>query len=271
VADVDAGVERLLTAPLEVLGRFADASNATLLVRLLDDDPRPIAELAAEHGHEPSIDELPAADLAVYKPARGEAPLWDFPAGTLHRREVAAYEVAVAAGWDLVPTTVLRDDAPFGPGSLQRFVPHDPQQHYFWLLEQGDPDVVDQLVTMVLFDLVIDNADRKGGHVLLEQPTTGTPPDEVPRLRVVDHGVSFHVDRKLRTVAWDLEGTPVPGIHRSELERLAIALAGEAGERLERLLSGAERAVLRARVEAAAELSVLPGPTGPRPYPWPLL
>jgi uncharacterized repeat protein (TIGR03843 family) len=271
VTDDDATAQRLLTAPLEVLGRFADASNATLLVRLLDRDARTVTELAAEFGHEPAVDELPADDLAVYKPARGEAPLWDFPAGTLHRREVAAYEVSAAAGWDLVPTTVLRADAPYGVGSLQRFVAHDPQQHYFWLLEQGDPEVTAQLVSMVVFDLVIDNADRKGGHVLLEHPTGGGPPDDRPRIRVVDHGVSFHVQRKLRTVAWDLEGTPVPAARRAELERLAAALAGDLGERLRELLSAAERAILRARVEAAAELTALPAPTGPRPYPWPLL
>jgi hypothetical protein len=272
--------ERLATAPLEILGRFSDASNATLLVRLLDRDPRTFEELTAERGRAPAVDELPPEDLAVYKPRRGEAPLWDFPGGTLHRREVAAYEVACAAGWDLVPPTVLRADAPFGRGSLQRFVPHDPEQHYFWLLEQGDDEVHDQLVTMVLFDLVIDNADRKGGHVLLEQPTAapdgGTRPGDGdgrpdPRIRLVDHGVAFHVERKLRTVAWDLEGTPVPPRQRDELTRLATALDGWLGDRLAELLAAPEIAVLRARVDRAIGLAVLPAPSGPHPYPWPLL
>jgi hypothetical protein len=272
--------ERLATAPLEILGRFSDASNATLLVRLLDRDPRTFEELTGERGRAPAVDELPPEDLAVYKPRRGEAPLWDFPGGTLHRREVAAYEVACAAGWDLVPPTVLRADAPFGRGSLQRFVPHDPEQHYFWLLEQGDDEVHDQLVTMVLFDLVIDNADRKGGHVLLEHPAA--PPDGAsrpgdgdgrpgPRIRLVDHGVAFHVERKLRTVAWDLEGTRVPPRQRDELSRLATALDGWLADRLAELLAGPEIAVLRARVERATELAVLPPPSGPHPYPWPLL
>jgi hypothetical protein len=285
--------ERLATAPLEILGRFSDASNATLLVRLLDRDPRTFDELAAERGRAPAVDELPPEDLAVYKPRRGEAPLWDFPGGTLHRREVAAYEVACAAGWDLVPPTVLRADAPFGRGSLQRFVPHDPDQHYFWLLEQGEPEVRDQLVTMVLFDLVIDNADRKGGHVLLEQPAATADGasgasgagagragagragagrgDAGPRLRLVDHGVAFHVERKLRTVAWDLEGTAVPPRQRDGLARLAAELDGELADRLLELLAAPEIAVLRTRVERAAELTVLPGPSGPHPYPWPLL
>jgi uncharacterized repeat protein (TIGR03843 family) len=264
--------QRLATAPLEVLGRFADASNATLLVRLLDRDPRPTEELAEELGHTPAVDELPPDDLAVYKPRRGEAPLWDFPQGTLHLREVAAYEVSRAAGWALVPTTVLRSDAPFGPGSLQRFVPHDPEQHFFWLLDQRAPAVLDQLVAMSVFDLVIDNADRKGGHVLLEQPTGPRPPDpDEPRIRLVDHGVAFHVERKLRTVAWDLAGISVPpGVHAA-LGRLAAALEGELTARLLELLSAAEVAVLRSRVEAATTITELPGPSGPRAYPWPLL
>jgi uncharacterized repeat protein (TIGR03843 family) len=265
-------LERLSTAPLEVLGRFADASNATLLVRLRDHDHRTFEQLTTELGHPPAVDELPPDDLAVYKPRRGEAPLWDFPRGTLHRREVAAYEVASAAGWDLVPPTVLRDDAPYGPGSLQRFVPHDPEQHYFWLLEQTSVEVLDQLIAMVVFDLVIDNADRKGGHVLLEQPSGATPPDvTAPRIRLVDHGVSFHVESKLRTVAWDLAGTVVPAPIRAALQRIAAALGDELGARLRGLLSDAEVGVLRARVEAASFLGELPGPSGPRAYPWPLL
>jgi uncharacterized repeat protein (TIGR03843 family) len=265
-------LHRLATAPLEILGRFSDASNATLLVRLLDRDPRPSEELSAELGRTPSVEDLPPEDLAVYKPRRGEAPLWDFPGGTLHRREVAAYVVARAVGWDLVPPTVLREDAPFGRGSLQRFVPHDPEQHYFWLLEQVDEAIHDQLVAMVLFDLVIDNADRKGGHVLLEQPSGPTPPDgNAPRLRLVDHGVAFHVEHKLRTVAWDLAGTTVPEERRADLLRLASTLDGELGDRLLALLSAPEIAVLRTRIESTASLAVLPGPVGPRPYPWPLL
>jgi uncharacterized repeat protein (TIGR03843 family) len=270
-------LERLAGAPLEILGRFADASNATLLVHLLDRDPRTFDELTAELGRAPAVDDLPAEDLAVYKPRRGEAPLWDFPGGTLHRREVAAYEVACAAGWDLVPPTVLREDAPFGRGSLQRFVPHDPEQHYFWLLEQGTEEVHAQLVAMVVFDLVIDNADRKGGHVLLEQPapaSTEAPavrPGPTPVIRLVDHGVSFHVERKLRTVAWDLAGLGVPPWVRTALDRLSRALDGDLPARLEGLLSLAEVAALRARVEATASLTELPAPSGPRAYPWPLL
>jgi uncharacterized repeat protein (TIGR03843 family) len=267
-----AQLERLASAPVEVLGRFADASNATLLVRLRDRDPRTVEELAHELGRIPAVDDLPAEDLAVYKPRRGEAPLWDFPRGTLHRREVAAYEVARAAGWDLVPPTWLREDAPFGPGSLQRFVPHDPEQHFFWLLDEGGPDVFEQLIAMSVFDLVIDNADRKGGHVLLEHPAGVRPPDPAaPRVRLVDHGVSFHVERKLRTVAWDLAGAVVPGRVRSALERLVGALDDGFADRLLELLSGPEVEVFRRRVEGALTVTRLPAPSGPRAYPWPLL
>jgi uncharacterized repeat protein (TIGR03843 family) len=256
---------RLHTAPIEVVGRFADASNATLLVRLTDRDERPLEALAEELGRVPSVDDLDPGDLAVYKPRRGEAPLWDFPSGTLHRREVAAHEVSAALGWDLVPITVLRADGPFGVGSLQRFVRHDPGRHYFTLVEEGDPDVRHQLVAMVLFDLVIDNADRKGGHVLFAE-------DEGPgRIQLVDHGVAFNVVRKLRTVGWDFAGDPVPLDLRADLDAFRSALAGELGARLTALLSEPEVEVLVARTVQALDAEVLPAPTGNYPYPWPLL
>lgn len=279
---------RLSAAPLEVVGRFADASNATLLVRLRDHDPRPLEELAEVLGRDPTVDDLDPSDLAVYKPERGEAPLWDFPSGTLHRREVAAYELSLALGWELVPTTVLRDDAPFGPGSLQRFVPHDPDLHYFWLLEHAGPDVLDQLTAMVVFDLVIDNADRKGGHVLLELPP-GAPPhgpadgEQLARngglremlrrgtIRLVDHGVSFNAQRKLRTVGWHLAGSAVPDHYRERVAGLRNLLDGELGARLAPLLSAEELDALCRRVVEVADLAVFPHPVGSRPTPWPLL
>lgn len=259
------GTTRLRTAPFEVVGRFADASNATLLARLTDRDPRSLARIADELGREPAIDDLDPADLAVYKPLRGEAPLWDFPAGTLHRREVAAYEISDALGWGLVPETVVCD-GPFGTGSLQRFVPHDPEQHYFSLLEAGDAEVTAQLVAMVVFDLIIDNADRKGGHVLLEVGSAAPG-----RVRLVDHGVSFHVERKLRTVGWDFAGQPVPRHLCADVARLRAALDDAVADRLGSLLLDAEITALRDRVDEVLALRELPAPVGPRPYPWPLL
>lgn len=254
--------DRLRTAELEVVGRFAAASNATLLVRLRDPDGDwPVLPL--DDDGELRLPDLDASGFAVYKPQRGEAPLWDFPAGTLHRREVAAYEVDALLGWDLVPRTVTREDAPHGVGAVQRFVPHDPTAHYFTLLEAGAPAMLAQLRRMVLFDLVIDNADRKGGHVLVEGE----------RLRLVDHGVSFHVEPKLRTVAWHFAGDPVDPADRASVADLAAVLAaGDARTApLRDLLSPPEHDRLLERARTVAALDHYPAPQGPRPYPWPLL
>jgi uncharacterized repeat protein (TIGR03843 family) len=268
----DVARRRLLDAPLEPVGQFADASNATLLVRLRDRDPRTMDEIVADLGRQPAVADLDPSDLAVYKPQRGETPLWDFPDGTLHAREVAAYEISAALGWDLVPVTVRREDAPLGVGSLQRFVPHDPEQHYFWLLEHGETEVIAQLVAMVVFDLVIDNADRKGGHVLLEHPIGATPPDDAaPRIRLVDHGVSLSVEPKLRTVGWHFAGEPVPTNLREDVARLAEQVDDALGPRLTGLLNLAEIAVLADRLRRLPDLEVFPQPQGERPFPWPLL
>jgi uncharacterized repeat protein (TIGR03843 family) len=269
---------RLRRAAFEPIGRFADASNATLLVRLTDRDPRSLDDLAAELGRAPELDDLDPADLAVHKPRRGESPLWDYPDGTLHRREVAAYEVSAALGWDLVPVTVLVE-GPFGIGSLQRFVPHDPTNHYFHLLEHGSDGVVDQLRAMVVLDAIIDNADRKGGHVLLEHAAaTGEPagPDDAGevtgRVRLVDHGVSFNVERKLRTVGWHFAGETVPGGLRRDVAGLADAVAtGPLGDRLAALLAAEEVAVLLDRISWVVDLEVFPEPSGRHPFPWPML
>ncbi len=261
---------RLAAAPLEVVGRFTDASNATLLVRMADRDPRSLAEIGDTLGRAPDLDDLEPGDLAVYKPRDGERPLWDFPEGTLHRREVAAAVVDAAMGLGLVPATVLRDDAPYGPGSVQRFVPHDPQQHYFTLREAAltseDPALRARLVELATFDLVVDNADRKGGHVLLEdgEGTSGE------RLRGVDHGVTFNVEDKHRTVVWDLAGSPL-GAAAGAVDRLLAALDDGLDARLAGLLSTEEVARTAERARSLRDAGVLPEPTGPRPFPWPLV
>ena len=166
-----------------------------------------------------------------------------------------------------MPTTVRREDAPFGVGSLQRFVPHDPEEHYFWLLEQGEPAIVAQLRAMVVFDLVIDNADRKGGHVLLEHAVVGV----TPRIRLVDHGVSLAAEPKLRTVAWHFAGEPVPDELRTDVAALAQAFDARLRDRVDGLLDDDEVAALAERLRRVADLAVFPHPQGPRPYPWPLL
>lgn len=251
--------ERLRTADIEVVGRFANASNATLLVRLLDRDPTPAPDGAG-------LEDLDHDDLAVYKPKRGERPLWDFPDGTLHRREVAASRLSDLLGWDLVPTTVLREDAPFGVGSIQRFVTHDPEQHYF-VLEQrltddGSP-LRRQLEQMVLLDAVMVNADRKGGHVMVEHV------DGRECLRLVDHGVTFHVDDKLRTVAWDYAEEEVAVDDRATLASLTTgtALVDALGD----LLSPNELVATATRLAHVATWRTFPHPDSDHRYPWPLL
>jgi hypothetical protein len=226
----------LSTGELEVLGALPDASNHTFLAR-------------ARAGPE----EL----LAVYKPRRGESPLWDFPEGTLCQREVAAYVVARALGWPSVPATVLRD-GPYGIGSVQRFVSADPEEHYFTLLE--DHEAAFRLVAA--FDLVVNNADRKAGHCLL---------GEDGRIHVVDHGVCFSDEPKLRTVIWDFIGQPVAEPIRTDVRRLEVELrAGSVREELTELLSPAELDALVERAGAVAALERFPDP-GPdrRPFPWP--
>ena len=252
-------MDRLVTAPFEVVGRFADASNATLLARLLDRDQTPVPADAR-------LEDLDPQDLAVYKPRRGEAPLWDFPDGSLHRREVAAHVVSQALGWDLVPSTVLRADGPFGAGSLQRYVEHDPERHYFALREADDPHIARQLRAMVLFDIVVDNADRKGGHVLLE-----TRDDGRQRIQLIDHGVCFHAEFHLRTVAWDFAHEPVDEELRADVARLGAWLAADGTAALAGLLDLAELDALADRIEIVRGLEHFPEPIGPRPFPWPLL
>ena len=134
---------------------------------------------------------------AVYKPSRGERLLWDFPAASLANREVAAYKVSEALGWNLVPPTIFRITGPLGPGSLQLFMDHDPEYHYF---NFNDEDRL-RLRPVVLFDIVTNNADRKGSHILLGSDG---------HLWLIDHGVCFHVEDKLRTVIWDFIGQSIP-------------------------------------------------------------
>jgi uncharacterized repeat protein (TIGR03843 family) len=194
---------------------------------------------------------------AVYKPHQGEQSLWDFPDG-LYRREVAAYQLSEALGWGIVPPTVLREDAPFGPGSVQLFVEADYEEHYFTLLEEGGHE--GQLQVFCAFDVVANNADRKSGHVL----HTGGG-----RLWGIDHGLCFHVQHKLRTVIWDFADDEVPRWIVDDLERLAsVGLPDD----LAALLSGAEIDAVLERAARLATTGVFPEPVGDRPpYPWPLV
>src|SRR5213596_957221 len=189
---------------------------------------------------------------AVYKPERGERPLWDFPQG-LFRREVAAYALSEALQWGLVPLTVERD-GPYGEGSFQLFVEADFAQHYFTLRE--DSSHAERLQRICLFDLVANNADRKAGHCLLG-------PDG--RVWAIDNGLCFNVDPKLRTVIWEFAGEPLPDDVRDDLRRFVKHGVPSA---LTELLDERERATLLARAKRLAQLGRFPAEgTGDR-YPW---
>jgi len=233
-------LELLEHGAIEPIGQVVWGSNYTFLVGVS----------AGEH-----------AVQAIYKPARGERPLWDFPPGSLVAREVAAYLVSEALGWALVPPTVLREQqAPAGPGSLQLYIEADPELHYFTF----DERTIQRLRPVALFDLLINNADRKAGHILLD------PQDQ---LWLIDHGVCFHDEPKLRTVVWDFVGEPLPDGLLNDLRRVLAELApGQAlFERLSSLLAAHEIDALRRRGHALLAAPTFPEPGPGRPYPWPLV
>ncbi len=199
--------------------------------------------------------------LAIYKPARGEAPLWDFPDGALYRREAAAYRFARAAGWSFVPPTIVRE-GPLGIGALQLFIEHDPRQHYFEQRER--PELAEQLQRIVLFDAVTNNADRKARHLLL---------DEAGKVWGIDHGLCFHVQYKLRTVMWDWAGEPIPPALLEELRRAAEGLEAEEAPfaALRELIRADEYRAALQRAVALLERGRFPLPGPHRSYPWPLV
>ncbi|MDE2766079.1 MAG: SCO1664 family protein [Chloroflexota bacterium] len=213
------------------------ASNFTFVVELALDDQRA---------------------YGVYKPERGERPLWDFPPG-LYRRECAAYELSLLLGWPIAPPTVVRDGE-LGVGSLQLFVPPRPDSHFFSLRD----DHLEEALRMAVFDLVANNADRKGGHCFVAQ--TGG-------VWGIDHGLTLHAEHKLRTVIWDFAGNPVPQPLLDDLARLSSLLdapAHGAASALTGLLAPDETDALRERVRRLLADPVMPAPTSHRdlPYPW---
>ncbi|MDQ0841739.1 MULTISPECIES: SCO1664 family protein [unclassified Streptomyces] len=253
----------LAKGELTVRGRLREASNAVLYCAV---------SYEGEEAH------------CVYKPIAGERPLWDFPDGTLAQREVAAYEVSQATGWGLVPPTVLRD-GPYGQGMVQLWIEADPEAALLALVEDEEPgegwkavgfaEVGEgrtallvhaddpRLRRLAVLDAVINNGDRKGGHLL---PTAdGT-------LYAIDHGVTFNVDDKLRTLLWGWAGEPLPAEAVTALTTLATALAdgGTLATRLAELLTPAEVAALSGRVAALLRSGTHPVPSGDWPaIPWP--
>ena len=159
--------------------------------------------------------------LAIYKPRDGEVPLWDFPSGTLYKRECAAYLLSEILGWDFIPLTVIRE-GPYGIGSVQQFIEHDPRENYYTLNEAN----ADALRLIACYDLVANNTDRKAGHIIM---------DHQGKLWGIDQGLTFHADTKIRTCIWDFCGEPIPEEHLSCLARFAHQLAAPA-ERLRELL-----------------------------------
>jgi uncharacterized repeat protein (TIGR03843 family) len=269
--DSDAVTELLTRGELTVRGRLRDASNAVLYCEV---------EYEGEQAH------------AVYKPVAGERPLWDFPDGTLAQREVAAYLVSEATGWGLVPPTVLRD-GPYGEGMVQLWI-ESPDgggegddeegdgEELLALIDAEEPgdgwkavgfaDIGDgrrallahaddiRLRRLAVLDAVINNADRKGGHLL---PAPGG------RLYAIDHGVTFNAENKLRTLLWGWAGEPLPEEAAEVLRRLAADADG-LGARLAELITAAELAAFRARVGALLADGRHPEPSGDWPaIPWP--
>lgn len=227
----------LAEGDLELLGLLPRSSNYAFLAR-------------ATSGEEEM--------LAVYKPRRGETPLWDFPEGTLGNRETAAYVVAQALGWPNVPPTVLRD-GPEGEGAVQRFIPFEPSEHALTLLDRFPA----AFRRVALFDVVVNNADRKAGHCLLGRDG---------ELFVVDHGTCFSDEPKLRTVLWDFVDEPIADEDLRTLRTLAQALEGGAVRRaLDQLLSRGEVRATARRLDELLAGGRFPQPGPGRPYPWPIV
>ena len=216
---------------MEVTGRFAEASNATLLAETSD------------------------AEMVVYKPRAGERPLWDFSPETLAAREVLTYEVSGAMGLAVVPQTVL-GDGPYGPGSVQRFVEATPTFDPVAAVRKRDL----RLWPLAVLDVVTNNADRKLGHILeVDQVLLG-----------IDHGLTFHPEPKLRTVLWLFAGNPIPRELLDAVSRLETAVAGSLGDRIEVLLGREERNALAQRTTSLLMARTHPLPPIDRPpVPWP--
>jgi uncharacterized repeat protein (TIGR03843 family) len=225
----------LLHGEVDLKGRMPWSSNATFLVESCLD-----GEMLQ----------------AVYKPLKGERPLWDFPRG-LYQREVASYELSDALGWDIVPLTVARDEAPLGEGSMQQFVDADFAQHYFTLAEEEQHQ--DAFQKVCVFDILSNNTDRKSGHLLL---------DRDGHIWAIDNGLSFHQEFKLRTVIWEYGGLPIPEPLLADVRALVDRGLPPA---LDGLLDVFERDAVLTRAQAVLNERTFPMDTTGRRYPWPMV
>jgi hypothetical protein len=231
-------LQLLLVGEVELQGQLPWSSNYSFLVNIRDE------ELVCS---------------AVYKPQRGERPLWDFPDGTLCLREYAAFIVSQALGWGLVPPTVLRK-GPYGLGSFQLYVDADPEEHFFNLRDEYP----DAFMRVALYDIVVNNADRKGGHCLR---------DRHGHIWCIDHGLTFSAQPKLRTVIWDYAGQSIPRDLLDDLRSLKVQLESPNGVRptLEQLLTPNEVEMLQRRLNRLLETGYFPQPGSGRNVPWPLV
>lgn len=232
-------LEALQLGEIDLQGQFTHGSNYTYLAQL--------------NYQEQHMD-------VVYKPVRGEQPLWDFPAGSLAKREVAAFVLSEALGWELVPPTVYRRKGPLGAGSCQQFIDHTAAYHYF-NFNQEDRD---RLRPTVLFDLISNNADRKGSHILVSEADH--------HIWLIDHGLTFNVEDKLRTVVWDFAGEPIPAELLESLQRVVDDLQPGCAFRqhLVAYLHSSEIHALEARCRSILQAPIYPLPAEHRRvYPWP--
>jgi uncharacterized repeat protein (TIGR03843 family) len=239
VDQVDDPITHLLRGEIKVEGRMPYSSNATFLVHV-------------EHEGR--------SHPAIYKPLRGERPLWDFEPG-LHRREVAAYLLSETLGIGVVPPTVLRD-GPIGEGSVQWFVTADHSQHYFTIYE-AHPELHDRLRAMALLDILANNTDRKSGHCLLVPERD----DEPASVWGIDQGLCFSPDYKLRTVIWEFGGEPIP---EAMLDPVA-ALCDRVPLEIATLLDDEEVEAIQGRAAWCVKDRVFPTDPSGRRYPWPLV
>ena len=235
-AERDTALRLLAEGEISLHGRIVSASNASFLGTVTQGDQ---------------------SATCVYKPVRGERPLDDFPDGTLWKRERAAYLVSDATGWDIVPPTVTRDDGPFGEGMAQLWIDVDETADVWTIVNTSDP----RLRRIALFDAAVNNADRKGGHLL---PAPGG------HLYGVDHGICFAAEPKLRTIIWDWRGQPIGREELAVLRSLRAALDGPLGQALQMLIAPAELRAFERRVDRLLRTKVFPQPDPDRMVvPWP--
>lgn len=230
-------IDLLNLGQIELEGLLPWSSNYTFLVKIIKGDMQ---------------------GMAVYKPCKGERPLWDFPSGTLATREVAAYVVSQSLDWPIVPPTILRD-GPHGRGMLQLFIDADPEEHYYTF---GN-DFPDEFKRFALFDILINNADRKAGHCLR---------DDSDQIWAIDHGVCFHTDPKLRTVIWEFADQSIPENLLEDVTRFCKCLddaSGETRQKLQQLLTRDEIEAIQQRVDRLLTYTRFPKPGGQRHIPWP--